>query len=118
MARAIRDEQWEILERAAALGTVWICLWNKERRPTAADEFRFSLIGGMETWSWFSNAHPDWFSCGDWSAERYAFPATITDAGRAALADRAAHDLEPVEGGLVEPGWQAVPLPPEEARRG
>ena len=46
---------------------------------------------------------------GEWSQERYASPVFITSDGRAALATRALYDLEPVEGGLVEPGWQAIP---------
>ncbi len=53
----------------------------------------------------------DWWVIGDWSDQRYAAPVSLTDAGRAALANREQYDLEPVTGGLVEPGWQATPAP-------
>lgn len=110
MARAIRDGQWNVLEKAAEHGTLWVNLWNKTRRPEAPDERRFGLIDGMETFEWFTR-HPDWLTQGAWSAEREAFPVTLTDEGRKALANRAAFDMEPVCGGLVEPGWQAIPAP-------
>ena len=108
MARAVRDAQWAFMERIAAAGTLWFCNWNKHRMPEAPDELRCSLISGSEIGSW-TEAHKDWFVFGEWNETRYAFPVQLTDAGRAALADRARYDMEPVEGGLVEPGWVAVP---------
>ena len=67
------------------------------------------LIDGMEMMHWL-NAHPEWITIGEWSEERCAFPVYITDRGLDALANREQYDMEPVEGGLVEPGWKAIPL--------
>ena len=111
MARAIRDGQWRFMERIAEHGTLWFTPWNKSRREEAADELREGLIGGMELLDWVER-HKDWFESGEWSSERDARPYRLTDAGRAALADRATYDMEPVYGGLVEPGWRAIPSPP------
>ena len=57
---------------------------------------------------------PDWTIIGEWSGERYARPVHITAAGLEALENRRLYDMEPVRGGLVEPGWQAVPLPEQD----
>lgn len=108
MARRMRDFQWTFMERTAALGTLWFCVWNKERRPELADEHRAGLIDGMEMLEWI-NSHSDWWIKGEWSDERYAMPLQLTDAGRLALTQRDKYDAEPVTGGLVEPGWQALP---------
>lgn len=114
-ARRARDEQWVFAERAAEFGTVWACWWDKDRRHKGKelprDLFVFCLIGGTEMGDWL-NRHPDWWEIGKWDDARYAAPVHITEAGRAALANRAAYDMEPVYGGLVDPGWQAIPLPP------
>lgn len=107
-ARRERERQWRFMERVAEHGTLWFCNWNKNHMPQLADEDRYCLMSGLTITSW-TNAHPDWFVFGDWDAKRYAFPVQLTDAGRAALADRGRWDMEPVEGGLVEPGWRAVP---------
>jgi len=127
-ARRIRDKQWEIMESAVANGgEVRICPWDKRRYSyekgdhyleALPGEFRFCLIGFMETFSWFDRTHPDWFTVDDaeWDEERATHLYRLTDAGRAALEDRERYDMEPVEGGLVEPGWQAVPLLPEGER--
>ena len=45
--------------------------------------------------------------------ERSARPVQLTDAGKVALADRAPYDMEPYEGGMIEPGWTAIPTPKE-----
>lgn len=113
MARDMRDEQWAFAERVAAQGTIWCCWWNKNghhdtSKPLPDDLHVCGLIDGMELLEWF-NQHPDWWIIGEWSDERYAAPVSITDAGRAALAEREKHDMEPVYGGLVEPGWQCIP---------
>jgi hypothetical protein len=123
MARRMRDRQWEFAERVAAQGTVWVCWWNKNGHhgpsPSAQyadgsgyrdDMLICGLIDGMELAGWL-HSHEDWWIIGEWSDERYAAPVSLTDAGRSALANREAYDLEPVEGGLVEPGWQAIPEP-------
>ena len=91
-------------------GTLWFCVWNQRRLDEQPDEWRDGLISGMEILEWM-NRHPDWFVSGVWNAARYAFPVQLTDAGRAALHERQKYDLEPVFGGLVEPGWQAIPGP-------
>ena len=118
MARHVRDRQWRILERIAVCNPLWICWWNKNGHHARSAELPndlevCGLIDGNELVQWL-NSHPDWTVIGDWSDERYAAPVRITDAGRAALADRAQFDMEPVDGGLVEPGWQAVPTPRKE----
>ncbi len=114
-ARRTRDWQWEIADRVNRLGILWCCWWNKnrhfnERNPAPADTLVCGLIDGCELLEWFGQ-HPDWWSIGEWSDERYAAPVSLTDAGRRALADRERYDMDPVTGGLVEPGWQAIPLP-------
>ena len=67
------------------------------------------LIDGSELAQWL-RSHPDWTEVGEWSDERYAVPIYITEAGREALDNRKQYDLEPVVYGMVELGWQAVPL--------
>ena len=113
MARRIRDQQWNILERIARQGPqpLFICWWNKDRRhrePHPEDLKVCGLIDGMELASWL-RSHPDWTEMGEWDKERCAQPVYITDAGRQALGEREKYDLEPVMGGLMEPGWQATP---------
>ena len=108
LARKIRDHQWEMMEKMERFGTLYIDPWNRGRRDQLEDEERFGLLGWMETGTWFED-HEDWFIIGDWDEELRAWPYQITDAGRAALQDRERYDMEPVRGGLVEPGWQATP---------
>ena len=113
MARRIRDHQWETLERIADKNPLYICWWDKNRRhgprEHQPDDLKVcGLIDGMELVHWLK-AHPEWTTTGDWSAERYAAPVWITEAGRTALENRHLYDMEPVEGGLVEPGWRAQP---------
>jgi hypothetical protein len=120
MARRMRDGQWAFADRVAAQGTVWVCWWNKNRHgpsPSAQyadgsgyrdDLLVCGLIDGMELAAWL-HSHEDWWVIGEWSDERYAAPVSLTDAGRVALANREAYDMEPIEGGLAEPGWQAIP---------
>lgn len=113
MARRMRDHQWEIADRVAKLGTLWICWWNKNRRhdtsqPLPDDLLVCGLIDGLELLEWFGT-HMDWWSVGPWSDERYAAPVRLTDTGRAALGEREKYDMELVTGGMVEPGWAAMP---------
>jgi hypothetical protein len=114
-ARKVRDRQWRLMDLAAEFGTAWFCVWNKARKPELADEMRHGLIDGMEVMGWFTRDHPDWFIVGKWDDARYALPIQLTEAGRAAMADRSKYDDEPVFGGLVDPGWKAFPAPKEEA---
>ena len=118
MARRIRDQQWNILERIAQQDPqpLFICWWNKDRRhrePYPEDLKVCGLINGMELANWL-RSHPDWTEVGEWDKERCAQPVRITDAGRQALGEREKYDLEPVMGRLVEPGWQAKPAEREE----
>lgn len=109
-ARAIRDHDWEIMERMRDLGTLWFSPWNKDRRPESADELRVSLISGLEIMNRWGQ-HEDWFDIGEWDDDRAARPVRLTEAGLQALCQRHLYDLEPVLGGLVEPGWAATPTP-------
>lgn len=108
MLRCIRDLQWRFMERVHSHGTLWWCIWNKARRPELPDEYRNCLFIGMDILSWIDQ-HKDWFLVGEWSDERYACPVQLTDAGRDALKNREAYDMEPVSGGLAEPGFIGIP---------
>ena len=55
--------------------------------------------------------HSDRTIIGEWSQERYAAPVHITDRRRATLENQRLYDIEPVQEGLVEPGWQAIQTP-------
>ena len=107
-ARRIRDRQWRFMERVVAVGTLWFCVWNKRELPEGPDEWRDGLMTGLEMMNWIQR-HATWFVAGEWDEAGYAWPVQLTEAGHAALADRALYDMEPVEGGLVAPGWTAVP---------
>jgi len=110
MARRMRDSHWAFMEKVQQLGTLWWCTWDKERRhkPPADDVYVSGLIDAMELSEWISR-HEDWWVKGEWSDERYALPVQLTDEGRRALAERHLYDMEPVTGGMVEPGWICVP---------
>ena len=112
-ARWTRDYQWKFADLAAEHGTLWFCWWDKARRhdnveARPADLWVDGLLTGMEMLDWLRR-HEDWWIIGKWDDARYAAPVTITDAGRAALAEREKYDMEPVYGGMVEPGWQCIP---------
>lgn len=121
MARRIRDRHWEIMEQVGRLGTVWCCWWDKVGRfnkrdiRTGArvdlapdDVIVFDLFSAMGFLEW-TRRHKDWWTIGEWSDAQYAAPVSLTDAGREALRNRDRHDMEPVTGGMVEPGWQCTP---------
>ncbi len=108
MARRVRDYHWEIMEKIAANGALRVCLWDKKRLEEQPGEVRMGLISGMEWMNWVRR-HRNWFVVSRKHDERDAFVMKLTTAGRQALRDRAKYDMEPVEGGLVEPGWIAVP---------
>lgn len=110
MAREARDFHWSFMERLDRQGTVHVCPWNKYRHEERPDELRLSLIDGEELIAWL-RAHPEWFQIGPQNTERWTNPISLTEAGRQALKDRDKYDMEPVFGGLVEPGWQAIPSP-------
>jgi hypothetical protein len=108
----MRDSEWEFMERVAKLGTVWVCWWNKNRhhdvKTAPPDLLICGLMDGTELSDWL-NSHKGWWVIGEWSDERYASPVSLTDVGRQALENRALYDMEPVTGGLCEPGWTAIP---------
>lgn len=110
-ARRTRDSQWKFMERAKEHDPLWFCVWNKTGQPELADEWRDGLITGMEMMEWMQR-HPTWFKTGRWSDKRYARPIRLTPAGRRALKTRE-FDMEPIYGGLVEPGWQCIPARPK-----
>lgn len=114
-ARRTRDYHWSILEKAAALDPepLWVCTWNKHRRPELADEVRMCLLSGVDLCNWLGR-HQDWLLLGDFDETRYAQPLRLTKAGLQALSHRELYDQEPVEGGLVEPGVSAIPFTREE----
>ena len=115
MARYVRDRQWETLERIAEHNPLYICWWDKAGRHKGERPPDLKVCGipdANELINWL-NLHPDWTVTGEWSDERYAAPVWITDAGREALQNRHLYDMEAVEGGMVEPGWQAIPAPKE-----
>lgn len=85
--------------------------------PYPADLYVTGLIDGMELLEWL-NRHRDWWIIGRWRDDRYAAPIRLTAKGRRALKRRSRYDMEPVTGGMVEPGWIAVPLPRAEAVHG
>lgn len=111
VARHVRDSQWKFMERVAREGVVWMCPWDKYGRHKNGDGvYVFGLLGSNELFHWLTT-HKDWWIHGRWSEKRCARSIRITDAGRAALANRALYDMEPIHGGMVEPGYIVTPLP-------
>ena len=114
-ARYIRDHQWETLKKAALHNPLYICWWDKAGRHKGhklpEDLLVTSLIDSNQLLDWLKN-HPDWTEIGEWSEERYAAPVYLTDQGREALLNREKYDMEPVRGGLVDPGWICIPAKP------
>jgi hypothetical protein len=111
MARRERDSQWEFMERVAREGIVWMCPWDKHGKHKNGDGvYVFGLIGSNEFYHWLSE-HKDWWKRGRWSEKRCARSIRITDAGRKALKARDHYDMEPIFGGMVEPGYVVTPWP-------
>jgi len=109
-ARADRDSQWRFMERVAREGVVWMCPWDKYHRHGADGVYVFGLLGSNELFAWLA-AHKDWWERGRWSEKRCARSIRITEAGRTALANRELYDMEPIYGGMVEPGFVVTPWP-------
>ena len=118
-ARHDRNYQWLTLEQIAEHDPLYICWWDKHGRfknkEVPADTRVCGLISANTILSWL-NAHPDWIVIGEWDDERYAAPVWITGAGREALENRHLYDMEPVAGGMIEPGWLCTPLEPGDPR--
>jgi hypothetical protein len=100
------------MERVAREGIVWTCPWDKYRRHKNGDGvYVFGLLGSNEFLHWL-HSHKDWWKTGRWSEKRCAKSIRITDVGLRALANRELYDMEPICGGMVEPGYIVMPLPP------
>lgn len=111
IARRERDSQWGFMERVAREGVVWICPWDKYGKHENGDGvYVFGLLGSNEFYAWL-NSHKDWWKKGRWSDKRCAKSIRITEAGRIALQNRYLYDMEPIFGGMVEPGYVVRPLP-------
>jgi hypothetical protein len=108
IARRVRDGHWEFMAKLARFGVVHVCTWNKARRKEGRNEMRCGLLDWFE-YAAFIRAHRAWFGQGPWDTRRDTFPMWLTPAGRQALATRP-DDSNPVFGGLVEPGYQCIPL--------
>jgi len=115
IARRERDGQWEFMERVAREGIVWMCPWDKYGRHKNGDGvYVFGLLGSNEFYHWL-DSHKDWWIRGRWSEKRCARSIRITDAGRKALKNRGRYDMEPIFGGMVEPGYVVTPWPRKKA---
>jgi hypothetical protein len=102
----------EFMERVAREGKVWMCPWDKYGRHKNGDGvYVFGLIGSNEFHAWL-RSHADWWIHGRWSAKRCARSIQITDVGREALKHRQLYDMEPIHGGMVEPGFVVTPARP------
>jgi len=111
IARRERDSQWEFMERVAREGIVWMCPWDKYKRHKDGDGvYVFGLIGSNEFYHWL-DSHKDWWIRGRWSEKRCARSIRITPAGLKALKNREQYDMEPIYGGMVEPGYVVTPWP-------
>lgn len=101
------EGHWNFVRRLAREGIVYFCVWNKYGQTEQKNEVRHGLIDGMEFLD-FVREHQSWFGRGAYDRRRNAQPMWLTAAGRRALrscADRP----EIMRGGLVEPGYEAVP---------
>lgn len=125
MARGIRDSHWRFMEQVAAARVLWWCTWDKAGRhyphryrtgPPSPFVYVSGLIDAGEIFEWIGR-HNDWWRIGKWNEEAYAFPVRLTKVGREALQNRALYDMEPVTGGMVEPGWICTPMPPQGGTR-
>lgn len=109
-ARAVRDAQWAFMERVAREGVVWTCPWDKYHRHKNDGVYVYGLLGSNDFLHWI-NSHRDWWKRGPWSEKRCARSLRLTDSGKAALANRELYDMEPIYGGMVEPGYVVTPWP-------
>lgn len=108
-ARSQRDSQWAFMERVVREGIVWMCPWDKHERHKDGDGvYVFGLLGSGEFYHWL-DSHKDWWNRGRWSEKRCASSIRITEAGRKALENRGSYDMEPIYGGIVEPGYVVIP---------
>ena len=111
MARAMRNAHWRFMEKIRDWGVVWFCPWDKYgKHENAPENYVVDALLGAGYLDWMGR-HKDWFQQGRWSQRRCARSVRLTAAGRTALENWTHYDMEPVHGGLVEPGWVATPWP-------
>ncbi len=108
VARRVLDGHWNFIRRLARQGIVHVCLWNKYGHKEGRNEDRHGLIDGMELME-FVRQHRSWFGYGAHDRRRKTFPMWLTASGRHALRTRADRP-QLVLGGLVEPGYQVMPI--------
>jgi hypothetical protein len=95
-----------------AIGEQWRCAQCTKVMAHIPDDgvYVFGLIGSNEFYHWL-DSHKDWWKRGGWSEKRCARSIRITDAGRKALTEQHLYDMEPIFGGMVEPGYVVTPWP-------
>lgn len=93
-------------------GDQWKCAQCGRVMSSIPDDgvYVFGLIGSNEFFHWL-DSHEEWWNRGRWSERRCARSIRITEVGRKALADREQYDMEPIFGGMVEPGYVVTPWP-------
>lgn len=93
----------------------WRCNSCGTVMPKVPDDevYVFGLMGANELFAWTSS-HKTWFKWGPWVEKRCARSLRLTAAGRDALQHRELYDMEPIHGGMVEPGYIVVPWPQSE----
>lgn len=104
------------LSRFTPEGEQWKCAQCGRVLPEIPDDgvYVFGLIGSNEFYHWLGD-HKDWWVRGRWSEKRCARSIRITAAGRKALKNREQYDMEPIYGGMVEPGYVVTPWPRKKA---
>ena len=102
-----------------AVGKHWQCFGcNTVMRKIPDDGvYVCGLMGANEFLTWIQS-HTDWWKRGPWSAKRCARSIRITAAGRKALRQRHLYDMEPIYGGMVQPGYVVTPWPKTEKKKG
>lgn len=109
VARRGREMDWAFMERLAR-APVHVCLWNKYHKKERGNETMLCLMGGVYFMTWVRE-HRSWFGHGAYNPDRTTFLFWLTPAGRAAVRRRdPKHNNAVVNGGLVEPGYQVMPV--------
>lgn len=99
---------WDFVRRLARQGVVHFCVWNKYHHKEQRNEARHGLIDGLEVLD-FVRQHRPWFGRGAYDRKRNTFAMWLTARGRIALRSRTDR-AEMVFGGLVDPGYQVMPM--------
>jgi hypothetical protein len=109
MGRRIRNFHWKFMERLQREGTIHVCVWNKYGLEERQNELMLDMVSGCELLEWMSD-HRDWFIIGKQDEARWTNPIALTEVGKLALSERKKYDMEPVKGGLFEPGFEVIPI--------